>query len=130
MAKKGKFYAVRKGLIPGIYTTWGECQQNVNGFPGAEFESFPTEEKAKAFMSAGTDTSSEGIIARIYSECEAVAYVDGSFNQETKEYAYGVVLFYDGGEEHFSKKFSDAEMAQMQKVAGEIEGAKKAMRFC
>ena len=98
MAKGKKFYAVRKGLVPGIYTTWGECQQNINGFPGAEHKSFSTEEEAKAFMDATTDSSSEDDIARIYSECEAVAYVDGSFNQDTNEYAYGVVLFYDGGE--------------------------------
>lgn len=130
MAKGKKFYAVRKGLVPGIYTTWGECQQNINGFPGAEHKSFSTEEEAKAFMDATADSSSEDDIARIYSECEAVAYVDGSFNQDTNEYAYGVVLFYDGGEEHFSEKFSDVEMAKMRNVAGEIEGAKKAMKFC
>lgn len=32
MAKKPKFYAVRKGAVPGIYRTWAECEANVKGF--------------------------------------------------------------------------------------------------
>ena len=32
---KNKYYAVRKGRIPGIYRTWSECQKQVTGYPGA-----------------------------------------------------------------------------------------------
>ena len=35
-----KYYAVRKGFIPGIYYSWTECQKQVNKFSGAEFKSF------------------------------------------------------------------------------------------
>ena len=124
-----KYYAVKAGQVPGIYTNWGDCQQNINGFSGAIYKSFDTKEEAEAFLN---DDRIEEVknIARIYSESDAVAYVDGAFNEETSEYAYGVVLFYDGGEEHFSAKFSDADMAKMNNVAGEIEGAKCAMKFC
>jgi Predicted double-stranded RNA/RNA-DNA hybrid binding protein len=45
-----KFYAVRRGRRPGIYRTWPETQQQVNGFTGAQYKSFPTEAAAKAFM--------------------------------------------------------------------------------
>lgn len=51
MSKAKKYYAVRKGLVTGIYTSWEECQQNVNGYPGAEFKSFSTEEEAKRYLS-------------------------------------------------------------------------------
>lgn len=59
MAKrsKQKFYAVRRGLVPGVYRSWAECQENVNGFPGAIFKSFDTEEEALAFVS-GEDSPS------------------------------------------------------------------------
>ena len=50
MTKAKKYYAVRKGLIPGIYTSWGECQQNINGFSGAEYKGFSTKEEAEAFL--------------------------------------------------------------------------------
>ena len=44
MAKK--FYAVRKGKTPGIYTSWDLCRAQVHGFSGAEYKSFPTREAA------------------------------------------------------------------------------------
>ena len=40
---KQKFYAVRCGLIPGIYNTWDECSKNVSGYSGAEYKSFENE---------------------------------------------------------------------------------------
>lgn len=40
MAKAKKYYAVRKGLVPGIYTSWGECQQNINGFQELNIKAF------------------------------------------------------------------------------------------
>ena len=126
-----KFYAVKVGLVPGIYTTWAECQQNINGFSGAIYKSFETIEDAENFLN---DKSIPEIkndsVQRIYTKTEAVAYVDGSYRQETNEYAYGAIVFYDGGEEHFAEKFDDADMAKMRNVAGEIEGAKRVMRFC
>lgn len=33
---EARYYAVRAGRIPGVYTTWEECQQMINGFAGAQ----------------------------------------------------------------------------------------------
>lgn len=131
MASK-KFYAVKKGTIPGIYTTWGECQQNVNGFPGAIYKGFGTKKEAQEFMGLSTkaDLPEDEKISRVYSQSEAIAYVDGSYNDRRNEYAYGAVIFFDGGQREFCEKFSDVKMAKMRNVAGEIEGAKRAMKFC
>ena len=126
---KNKYYAVRKGIIPGIYTSWGECQQNINGFSGAEYKSFSTKEEAEAFCDSNSKDNSD-TTKRIYSEAEAVAYISGCFNEEANEYAYGVVVFYNGGEEHLSGKFIESDILDMKNVAGEIEGAKRAMKFC
>lgn len=30
-----KFYGVRAGKKPGVYTSWGDCQENTTGFKGA-----------------------------------------------------------------------------------------------
>lgn len=131
MAKK-KFYAVRKGIVPGIYETWGECQQNVNGFPGAIYKAFSTKEEADEFIGETKESFVEncGDIARVYSESEAIAYVDGSYDDSKKQYAYGAVIFYDGGQQQFAEKFSSESMAEMRNVAGEIEGSKRVMNFC
>lgn len=44
--KKAKFYVVWKGAIPGVYTTWKECQAQIAGFPGAQYKSYPNRETA------------------------------------------------------------------------------------
>lgn len=45
-----KYYAVRKGRQPGIYRTWPETQQQVSGYPQAQYKSFTSEGDARAFM--------------------------------------------------------------------------------
>lgn len=51
-----KYYAVRKGYNPGIYTTWKECLGQVTGFKGAIFKSFTSEADAKSFMEGNDPT--------------------------------------------------------------------------
>ena len=34
----GKFYAVRKGKVPGIYNSWDACKRMVDGYPGAIYK--------------------------------------------------------------------------------------------
>jgi ribonuclease HI len=48
MASKGKkYYVVWKGHEPGIYQSWDECRKQIQGFEGAAYKSFKTEELAK-----------------------------------------------------------------------------------
>ena len=37
---KKKIYVVKKGRAPGIYYQWGETEEQVKGFSGAEYRSF------------------------------------------------------------------------------------------
>ncbi|KAG0648058.1 Ribonuclease H [Hyphodiscus hymeniophilus] len=45
-----KYYAVRAGKTPGVYTTWEECQNNTFGFKGAAYKSFTNEQEARDFV--------------------------------------------------------------------------------
>ncbi|KAI0746188.1 ribonuclease H-like domain-containing protein [Earliella scabrosa] len=49
-AAKPGFYAVARGRVPGVYTTWDECQQQVNGFMGNKHQKFPTMEQAQTYL--------------------------------------------------------------------------------
>ena len=40
-----KYYAVKKGKTLGIYKSWDECKAQVDGFSGAEYKSFKSEQK-------------------------------------------------------------------------------------
>ena len=51
---KPKFYAVKKGLRPGIYHTWPECQEQTKGVSGAAFKSFSTQQAANEYLESGT----------------------------------------------------------------------------
>lgn len=117
-----KFYAVRKGKKTGIFLTWDECKKNVDGFSGAEYKSFKTREEAEEYCN--------GAVKPLNVECEAECYTDGSFDLATKRYSYGALILHQGKEYELSEAFSDEEMATMRNVAGEIEGAMAAMRFC
>jgi ribonuclease HI len=52
MGKKQKYYVVWKGVNPGVYTSWTDCQLQIKGYDGALFKSFETKEEAEhAFAS-------------------------------------------------------------------------------
>ena len=47
-----KYYVVWIGLNPGIYNTWEECKNQVEGWKGAVYKGFKTKEQAEeALMS-------------------------------------------------------------------------------
>lgn len=54
---------------------------------------------------------------------KAVAYVDGSYNINTKEYGSGVLLLVGDKEYEFYQKGNDINKASMRNVAGEIDAA-------
>lgn len=122
MAKK--FYAVKNGRETGIFKTWAECQKQIIGFKGAAFKGFETLAEAQAFLKGDETKSTEP------RDGAAVAYVDGSYNIETKQFSYGMVMFCNGEEITKSEAFTDPELAGMRNVAGEIMGAMAAMQYC
>lgn len=135
MAKK-KLYAVRSGRAPGIYDTWDECKAQVDGFPGAEYKSFPTREAAEAYLSDGNGpymAPRDPGLAQLDAlagmpEDTAIAYVDGSF--DGRRYGSGAVVLYRGEEIELTRSGDDPEMAEMRNVAGEVGAARMAMEWC
>ena len=138
-----KYYAVKVGKTPGIYLTWDECKENVNGFPKAEYKSFKTVKEAEEFAGVKFDLSkldtkdnnpdenddlkSDTESTKEKSGC--YAFVDGSFNEVTNTYGYGGFLVSDGEKTVVQGSGNNEEMASMRNVAGEIEGAKAAVKL-
>lgn len=44
------FYAVRVGVVPGVYSTWSECEQQIRGISGAKFKKFVDYHDAVSFV--------------------------------------------------------------------------------
>lgn len=129
MAKK--YYAVKAGFVPGIYTDWESCKAQVNAFPGAQYKGFATLEEAQEYL--GISASEEPSSFPVVPEHSAIAYVDGSFRESSGKFSYGIVFFFNGEdgqvqELDFGKAFSNPELLEMRNVSGEIMGAAQAMK--
>ncbi len=62
-------------------------------------------------------------------DTEALAYVDGSYNIRSKKFGYGGILMRrDGTFETLQGSGTDASLASMRNVAGEIHGSMAAIR--
>lgn len=55
-----KYYAVRKGIKPGIYKDWNTCKAMVTGFSGAQYKSFTTLQEAEAYIKEDAETAQAG----------------------------------------------------------------------
>ncbi|WP_017756797.1 ribonuclease H1 domain-containing protein [Calidifontibacillus oryziterrae] len=116
-----KFYAVKKGRKEGIYTSWNECKEQVNGFPNALYKSFATFEEAKNYIKGTNNSSSQNIEEQI---SEITAYIDGSYDDSKKIYSYAGIVFLKNEERlEFSYADSDSELISLRNVAGEIKAA-------
>ncbi len=42
MSKKQKYYVVWRGRRTGVFSDWEACQEQIRGYPGAQYKAFPT----------------------------------------------------------------------------------------
>lgn len=128
---KSKFYAVRKGVVPGIYRTWAECEANVKGFSGAEYKSFGTQAEADDYMSGAQSAAvpagqagPESIVLEY-----PYAFVDGSYNKDTHVAGWGGFLSLGDGTEDIPVSGSESrpEWTAMRNVCGEVMGCMAAI---
>lgn len=122
MAKK--YYAVKHGKTTGIFTSWDECKEAVDGVANAKYKGFSTLEDAEAYLN---DEAPKPI--EVKDGC-AVAYVDGSYKADTEEFSYGAILFLNGEEIEFSGADYNPDVKDMRNVAGELKGAMVMMNYC
>ena len=133
-----KYYAVKVGKQPGIYTSWEACKNNVHGYPNAIYKSFPSLQDAEAYMrgellrNGPVISNTKNINLNNPPENTLIAYVDGSCLEDYR-YSYGAVLVYlnQNGEkeEVFRREAYHDEMTYMRNVSGEITGSMKAIEF-
>lgn len=136
-----KFYAVRKGRRPGVYTTWPACEEQVKGFPGAVYKAFPTKAQALAFMAealpnvTGLSPADASPTAGGLPATDVIhIWVDGSCLQNGERplsFGWAYVIF-DGERELHRESGHDvpAEARRHRNVAGEIQAVLQALEWC
>lgn len=137
----GKYYAILKGRKPGIYQTWTEAKQQVDGFKGAIYKSFNNELDAKKYLSSLKDTQNEitsnneieKIIQNDLNNGIYSFFVDGSYNKKTNKIGYGIVLLEKNNiEDTYWETLSNNQLnlfSSSLNVAGEICGVIKILEI-
>ena len=134
MATK-KFYAVKRGKVPGIYTEWEECKASVDGFSEAEYKGFATLGEAKVYLGetypelaceqqvSSEETSYVTVPGRL------LTYVDGSYDDSIPKYAFGCVFLLEDGEIRLAYGNGDnPQSLKHRNVTGEMLGAMYAVK--
>lgn len=148
-----KYYAVKKGKNTGIFGTWEECRALVEGYPGAEYKGFALREEAERYLNGGRTASpkagmgagdgpegsgresargggmASGGPEEIPQPGTLLAYVDGSYDDSLKKYAFGCVFILpDGGIDTECGNGDNAQSLQHRNVTGEMLGAMYAVK--
>ena len=92
MGKKNKIYAVKKGHTIGLFYSWDDCKSAVEGFAGAVYKSFESEEEARAFLEDVDIVKNDDVLPRLNAG-KVVAFTDGSFDADKKAYGSGACIF-------------------------------------
>ena len=172
MAAK-KYYAVKKGKVTGVFKSWGECRNAVEGYSGARYKGFSTLEEAEEYLSdvpsdrtvkgddfpsapsaerikaspsgqAGKEKSEASVDTDVCQERELqrnaadeippagglLAYVDGSYDDRIRKYAFGCVFLLPDGRIFTEYGNGNNEQSlRHRNVTGEMLGAMYAVKF-
>ena len=137
------YYAVKKGINPGIYLTWKECEENVKGYSSAKYKKFVSKEEAEEYMLNDDNNKKESKYPLgIKSQKELKEYTKNTIKriglceslkkEYPKEYKYFLELFkrHPNYEEKVkglvdikirkNKKYSRQKEVLIEKESGEI----------
>lgn len=96
-----KYYAVKNGVVPGIYTSWDACKTQVNGYKGAVYKSFKTNQEAEQYLNDNVKDNTQNITknnnvtpknnnVKKLDDIDLLVYTDGSCKDSVG--GYGVVF--------------------------------------
>ena len=149
-----KYYGVKRGKITGAFNSWQACKDSVDGYPGAEYKGFSTLEEvqdylgeqfcihfeqqehpensgiSKAGKTSRASKATEAMAEELPTEDSLLAYVDGSYDDTIKKYAFGCVFILPDGRIFTEYGNGDnAKSLQHRNVTGEMLGAMFAVKF-
>lgn len=124
-SSKTKYYAVKKGRIPGIYNSWAECYAQTHKYSGQEFKTFEDYEEAKAYLNESNYSKNDDNNWK--SKFPSYVYMTGYFDNDKQQYGYDGYIYCN--EKKYIIKGSDnnANYINMKSIAGHILGCRAAM---
>jgi ribonuclease HI len=96
---KAKFYGVKAGRKIGVFTTWAECEEQIKGFSGAQYQGFTSEELATEYV-YGVPESKEPEVSK--KDNVVIIYTDGACENNPGKGGWGTILMYNGHKKEMS----------------------------
>jgi ribonuclease HI len=131
-----RYYAVKKGYMTGIFTSYENVKKSIIGYSGSEYKGFATRQEAEEYLGYPKILDKIDVIEFLPEELEAtsnkdtlIAYVDGSYCKQINDSIYGagiVLLHPNKTKETISLK--GKEGIELHNVAGELSAAMFAMK--
>lgn len=126
------FYGVKKGRVPGVYSSWTECKMQIHKFKGAEYKKFATFEKAFLFtksldkdVSMHTDCIPESETITTGPEKIVHIYTDGSCIRNGTPLAQAAIGVYFGPND--SRNIGECIMGKQTNNVAEITAILRAI---
>lgn len=129
------YYVVKVGRVKGIYKTWAECKEQVQGYPNAVYKKFPLKTQAEDFLRGDNlehikkdllQGNMDIQVSNALKDKSYEIYTDGSYSENI--YAWAFVVVYQ--EEVIHQDYgvgTDSEAVKTRNIAGELTAV---MRAC
>jgi len=107
------FYAVANGNTIGIFKTWSECKESIDGFPNPKYKKFETKEEAEEFINP----------VPIIQNLDYYVYTDGACSNNGKPDAIAGIGIYFGPDDprNISKKIEGKQTNNAAELTAIIE---------
>lgn len=93
------YYAIAKGRVPGVYTSWGDAKKQVDGFKFPKYRKFATKEEAENFVKENSSPITMKSQTHVEEKAEIITE--------------GLVVFTDGSAINNGKKGAKAGYAMV-----------------
>lgn len=132
-----KVYAIKEGYnsMKGEKVTnitvdsWSECEALIKGVKGAKYKSFNTKEEADKYLSEGDPILRKG--KDQYPMYIHHAYVDGSYNEASGKYSYGLLIVKDDVISYIENGAAeDDKQRAIRQIGGELKACIRALIYC
>ena len=120
MAKNKKnYYAVARGLKPGLYKTWPQAEEQVKNYQGAKFKGFYDLDDALNYLSENGVRVEEhkNQVKKEEPKNHVLIYTDGSAIGNPGPGGYGAVISFQGKRKELSRGFEKTTNNRMELMA-------------
>lgn len=120
------FYAVKKGKKTGLYEDWASCQEQIKGFPNAEFHKFDDEKDALRYLMGEElkpKAKPKSEIVKLKSNTQCNVFTGGVYVKDQSRCNLAIIIEDINGKQTYFTAVIDDFCAKQQTIAAELLSA-------